>query len=65
MDTDIEIICMDKKIMILPSEIIETGNEIPPELIGIFRELGISKEKVNVVLHSTTEREIGNGKTDL
>ncbi len=64
-DADIDIVCMDQKIMILPTEMVKADNGVPPELMGIFREFGIPKEKVNVVLHSTTEKEMEHGKTGL
>lgn len=65
LDADIEIICMDRKIMILPSEMVEAGTGIPPELMGILHEFGIQKEKVNVVLHSTAGKEQDNGEAGL
>ena len=48
-DSDLEIVCMDKKIVILPSEDTE-AEEMPKELLGLCEELGISREKVNIVL---------------
>lgn len=49
-DADIDIICTDRKIVIVPSEDVDEP-EIPEEWMGIFAELGIPREKVNVVLH--------------
>ena len=50
LDADVDIICTDRKIVIVPSEDVDEP-ELPEELMGIFTELGIPKEKVNVVLH--------------
>lgn len=50
LDADVDIICTDRKIVIVPSEDVDEP-ELPEELMGIFAELGIPKEKVNVVLH--------------
>lgn len=63
MDADLDIVCRDGKIIILPSGETETGNVIPEELMDIFRELGIPKEKVHVILHTAGEDE--DGKTNL
>ena len=50
-DADLDVLCIDKKIVILPAEDADT-EEIPQELVDIFKELGIPKEKVHVVLHA-------------
>lgn len=60
-DADLDVLCMDKKIVILPAEDADT-QEIPQELMDIFTELGIPKEKVHVVLHA---EEGTDGKADL
>lgn len=54
MDADLDIVCTDRKIVILPTEDVVAG-EVPEELLGICEELGIPKEKVNVVLRMTEE----------
>lgn len=51
---DLDIVCMDRKIVILPTEDVES-EEVPEELLGICAELGIPKEKVNIVLRMTEE----------
>lgn len=54
MDADLDIVCMDKKIVILPSE--ESVEQvIPKELMDICEELGISRDKVKVVLRTSGE----------
>ena len=54
MDADLDIVCTDRKIVILPTEDVVAG-EVPEELLGICEELGIPKEKVNIVLRMTEE----------
>lgn len=51
---DLDIVCMNRKIVILPTEDAES-EEIPKELLDICAELGIPKEKVNIVLRMTEE----------
>lgn len=53
-ESDLDIVCMDRKILILPAEDVES-EEMPKELLDICAELGIPKEKVNIVLHATEE----------
>lgn len=54
LDADLDIVCRDRKIMILPAEDVES-EKVPKELLDIFEELGIPREKVNIVLHMTEE----------
>lgn len=60
-DADLDVLCMDKKIVILPAGDADM-QEIPQELMDIFTELGIPKEKVHIVLHA---EEGTDEKTDL
>lgn len=54
LDADLDIVCMDRKIVILPTEDVES-EEIPKELLDICAELGIPREQVNIVLRMTEE----------
>ena len=56
LDSDLEVVCTDKKILILPKNYIE---EIPKELIKLCEDMGIAKEKAGVIL-SFIENEILN-----
>ena len=53
-DADLDIVCRDRKIVILPAGD-EESEEVPKELLDICAELGIPKEKVNIVLRMTEE----------
>ena len=53
-DADLDIVCLDRKIVILPTEDVES-EEVPKELLDICAELGIPREKVNIVLRMTEE----------
>lgn len=54
MDANLDIVCMNKKIVILPAD--DPKMEIvPPELMEIFDELGIPKDKVSVILRAMEE----------
>lgn len=53
-DADLDIVCLDRKIVILPTEDVES-EEVPKELLDICTELGIPREKVNIVLRMTEE----------
>lgn len=55
MGADLEIVCMDKKILIHQAEEVSVEEVIPPELLAIFEELGISSDKVQIVLKSAEE----------
>ena len=48
-DADLDIVCLDRKIVILPTEDV-VSEEVPKELLDICTELGIPREKVNIVL---------------
>ena len=63
MEADLEIVCMDKKIVILPADEVSAEEVVPPELLEIFEELGISKDKVRVILK--TEGEDTDEQTNL
>ena len=54
MDADLDIVCQEGRIIILPSELVQ-GTEVPEELIAICRELGITEDKVNIILRTTEE----------
>ena len=53
-DADLDIVCLERKIVILPTEDVES-EEVPKELLDICAELGIPREKVNIVLRMTEE----------
>lgn len=63
MDADLDIVCADGKIVILPAKGEGMTEKVPPELMGIFQELGISEDKVNIILQ--TEGEESDGKTNI
>ena len=63
MDADLDIVCADGKIVILPAKGEGMTEKVPPELMGIFQELGISEDKVNIILQ--TEGEKSDGKTNV
>lgn len=54
-DADLDIVCMNRKIVILPAEDVERA--VPKELFAICEELGIPKEKINIVLKMTEEED--------
>ena len=54
MDANLDIVCMDKKSVILPADDPEM-EIVPPELMEIFDELGIPKDKVSVILRAMEE----------
>lgn len=54
MDADLDIVCQEQKIIILPAEQTEEV-ELPEELLALCSELGISKKKVKIVLRATEE----------
>ena len=54
MDADLDIVCQEGRIIILPSELVQ-GPEVPEELLAICRELGITEDKVNIILRTTEE----------
>lgn len=61
-DADLDIVCRDRKIVImLAGE--EEAEDIPKELLDICADLGIPREKVNIVLRMTEEEE--NGKSGI
>ena len=49
MDADLDIVCQEGRIIILPSE------RVQEELLAICRELGITEDKVNIILRTTEE----------
>ena len=61
-DADLDIVCRDRMIVILPAGE-EESEEVPKELLDICADLGIPKEKVNIVLRMTEEEK--NGKTGI
>ena len=60
-DADLDIVCLDRKIVILPTEDVES-EDVPKELLDICADLGIPREKVNIVLRMTEEE---NGKKQI
>lgn len=62
LDADLDIVCRDGRIIILPAEEAITEKTVPKELMGIFEELGISRDKVQVILRTEAETD---GKADL
>lgn len=48
-DANLDIVCQDQKIIILPAEMV-TDADIPEELLTLCSELGISKDKVKIIL---------------
>lgn len=63
LNANLDIVCRDGRIIILPAEEDMTEKTVPKELMGIFEELGISRDKVQVILK--TVKEETDGKTDL
>ncbi len=65
-DADLEVVCGKGRIIIFPADAVETEEVIPEELLTLFEELGISKEKIRVVLHTEEagEDEETNLQTD-
>ena len=61
LDADLDIVCLDRKIVILPTEDVES-EDVPKELLDICADLGIPREKVNIVLRMTEEE---NGKKQI
>lgn len=61
LDADLDIVCLDRKIVILPTEDVES-EDVPKELLDICAALGIPREKVNIVLRMTEEE---NGKKQI
>lgn len=58
MDADLDIVCREGCILILPTEAVEAV-QVPEEVLSLCRELGIPEEKVKVVLHTTAEEQDG------
>ena len=54
LDADLDIVCRDKRIIILPAEPVSEV-KIPDELTALCRELGISEDKVNIILKTAGE----------
>jgi antitoxin component of MazEF toxin-antitoxin module len=51
---DLDIVCQNQKIIIMPEQI--SGEvEVPEELLALCGELGISKDKVRIILRTTEE----------
>lgn len=50
-DADLDVVCMDGRIVLLPSEEM-AALEIPQEILDICEELGIPKEEVSIVLRT-------------
>ena len=55
-DCDLDIVCQEGQITILPAEEIAKV-EVPDELLALLGELGISEEKVKVILRTAEEDE--------
>ncbi|WP_317368299.1 hypothetical protein [uncultured Tyzzerella sp.] len=54
LNSDLEVLCKDKKILIVPSNYVES---IPEDIVKLCEDIGISKEKVGLIL-SFIEEEI-------
>ncbi|MDE7202721.1 MAG: hypothetical protein K2O91_12665 [Lachnospiraceae bacterium] len=59
MDADLDIVCQDQKIIIMPDQ---TAAEvkIPSELLALCSDLGISEDKVRIILRTTEENPSGS-----
>lgn len=54
LDADLDIVCQDQKIIIMPEQ--TPGEvELPEELLALCGELGITKDKVRIILRATEE----------
>jgi len=54
LDADLDIVCQDQKIIIMPEQ--TAGEvELPAELLALCGELGITKDKVRIILRATEE----------
>lgn len=53
-DADLDIVCQDQKIIIMPEQMAMEA-EIPKELLALCSDLGISEDKVKIILRSTEE----------
>lgn len=51
LDADLDIVCREQKIVILPAQEI-SEIKVPEELLQLCKEFGISEEKVQVILRS-------------
>lgn len=54
LDADVDIICQNQKIIIVPAESIPEM-AIPPELLSLCHELGVSEDKVRIILKAEEE----------
>lgn len=54
MDADLDIVCQEQKIIILPAET-AADVELPEELLALCNDLGISEDKIKIVLRATEE----------
>lgn len=52
MDADLDIVCQNGRIVISSSELLKKM-EIPEEVMEICNELGISEDKVKIILNTT------------
>lgn len=52
MDADLDIVCQSGRIVIFSSELLKE-TEIPEEVMEICNELGISEDKVKIILNTT------------
>lgn len=52
MDADLDIVCQNGRIVIFSSELLKEM-EIPEEVMEICNELGISEDKVKIILNTT------------
>lgn len=59
MDADLDIVCQDQKIIIMPDQTADRV-EIPKELLALCGELGISEDKVKIILRTTEENPKGS-----
>lgn len=54
MDADLDIVCQEQKIIILPAQMADE-TPIPEELLMICKEFGVSEDKVKIILRATEE----------
>ena len=60
MDADLDIVCQEQKIIILPAQMADE-TPIPEELLMICKEFGVSEDKVKI-LFATAYNRYGEGK---
>jgi len=59
LDADLDIVCRDQKIIILPADPV-TEVVLPKELLDICEELGVSKDKVQIIVKALENEDEKN-----